>query len=444
MSHLRASLLACTGLVTLLLAGPVRAESLHQAVEAALNHHPSVHAARANRDAYGAEHAEKRAGYFPRVTATAQGGRIYGDNSTSRGLTVSRGAGYSWMGEGSVTVSQMLFDGFETARRTDAAGARVDSAVAGIADVREDLALKTTLAYLDVLRTREAVTAIRAHHIKMADYRVRIAKMVEEGAADKSMSSQAHDIHLQLESTLADMEGQHRAAIAQYQEMTGRIPADPMERPTVRDGMLPDDMTAAVDFAQRNNPGLKAKMLMGEGMARDARAESGILYPDINADLSYLKSDKDDVLGGEVEDARAVVKLNWSLSTGGAEMARIRKAKHRAAESRAQADDMRRQISREVEIAWVEMDKAQKQYELQKERKIVSGELFTNYQSQFEGARINLLQLLQADNGHFNAQLALLNADYRLLAAHYNALASMGRLQEALNVVPAAASRNGG
>ena len=439
MSHFRSSLLACSGLLTLLLCAPAGAEPRDKAVQAALNQHPSIEAARANRDAYGEEQNENYSGYYPKLSASATAGRMFGDNSTSRGLSVTRGAGYSWLGEGTISMSQMLFDGFETSRRVDASGYRIDSALQNLADVREQLALKTVLAYLDVLRTKEAADTIRAHHIKLADYRLRIQTMVTEGAADKSMESQARDIQIQLEATLADLDGQHRAAIAQYQEMTGHPPDAAMEKPSIRDGLIPAQVAAATTYAMDNNPALKAKMLTGQGLEMDAQAEKSALYPDVTGDLSYMKSDKEDILGGEAEDARAVVKLNWNFSTGGAEMARVRKAKYRAVESKAQADEIRRQIEREVAVAWSELDKAQQQLTLQKERETVSAELFTNYQSQFEGARINLLQLLQSDNNHFNAQLARMNADYRLLGARFNLLASMGRLQEALNLGPVAA-----
>lgn len=439
MSYFRGTLLACTTLFTLYMPAAAQAETLSAAIESALNQHPAIAAARANREAQAAEESEKFAQYFPRVSATAQAGRIYGDNSTSRGLSVTRGSGYSWLGEGSVTLSQMLFDGFETPRRVAAAGARTEAAAAGIVDMREQLALKTTLAYLDVLRTREAYTALHAHREKMAGYHQRIQAMVAEGAADKSMEAQARDLQIQLDATTADIESQYRLALAQYQEMTGRAPADPMPRPVLRAEQIPATQDEAVTRAVESNPALKASRLTDSSYDHDARAESGLLYPDINADLSYLKSDKEDVIGGELTDARAVVKLNWSLSTGGAELARIRKAKHRAAESRARTEELRRQIERAIAAAWSEMATATTQYNLQKERETVNRELFASYESQFEAARINLLQLLQADNGHFNTTLALLNADYRLLASRYNILASMGLLQEALNVVPVTA-----
>jgi adhesin transport system outer membrane protein len=447
MSHLRAPLLACSGLLTLLLCAPgtaAHAESLTEAVVTALNQHPSVGAAKANFNAYQEEESEKRSGYFPKVSVTAQSGRMYADNSTSRGLSVTRGAGYSWIHEGTVTMSQMLFDGFETSRRVAAADARVESADFDIASVREDLALKTALAYLDVLRTRDAAEAIRAHHAKIADYRVRIGKMVAEGAADKSMDSQARDIQIQLESTLADMEAQQRAAIAQYMEMTGHAPTDPMTEPAFSADLLPEAAADAVKYAYDHSPSLQSRILTGDSLAADAKAEQSQLYPDLNGELSYLKTDKDDLIGGEAVDARAVLKMSWNFSTGGAELARMRKAKYRAIESKSQAEEIRRQIEREINVAYSDMEKARDQFDLQSEREKVSAELFTNYESQFEGARINLLQLLQSDNGHFTAQLAMLNARYRLMAARFSALSSMGRLQEALNIAPVAAARDDG
>lgn len=445
MSHLRNSLLACSGLLTLLLSAPLaHAETLQEAVITSLNQHPSIEAARANHDAYVEEENEKHSNYFPKIGVTAQAGRMYADNSTSRGLTVSRGAGYSGIGEGAVTVSQMLFDGFETSRRVSAAEARVGSASYDLASIREELALKTTLAYLDVLRTREAAEAIRAHDKKIADYRNRIGKMVKEGAADKSMESQARDLQLQLQSTLADMESQERAALAQYTEMTGHAPMAPMAKPELGAEWLPASAQDAMVYATEHSPTLKSRQLTGQSLADDAEAEKSQLYPDLNGELSYLKRDERDVVGGEAVDARAVVKMSWNFSTGGAELARMRKAKYRAVESKSQAEEIRRQLQRQVEVAYSDLQKAQEQLAVQSERETVSADLLKNYKSQFEGSRINLLQLLQSDNGHFTAQLARLNAEYRLLAARYAALSSMGRLQEALNIAPVSAARDDG
>lgn len=425
-----------------LLASPGRAELLGQAVEAALNHHPSVEAAIANRDAFEYEREEQWANHFPSLNIRGAGGRIYGDNSTSRGLTVTRGAAYSYLWEGAVTLTQPLFNGFETFNRVDAAEMRRASASFNIADIRENLALQTTIAYLDVLRTREALEQLNVHKGKLADYQARIQNMVDEGAADASMVVQARDIKLQLESTIADIEGQLRTANARYAEFVGRLPDDPMEKPVPRLDMLPDDLNSAVTFAKANHPSVKAARFTEKALGTEAEAEKQFYYPDVNGELSYLKRDQEDVIGGEVIDAKAVVRLNWDLSLAGGQFARARKAEKRHFEGRAQRAELERAIERDIRTAFSELKTARARLELQRDRVKINENLFENYEAQFNGARVNLLQLLQADNALFNTRLAQINGEYELLASQFALLASMGRLQEALNVVSAGAYEN--
>ena len=73
-----------------------------------MSSHPSLSAAVAGHEAATLEKREKRSALYPTVNLSATGGRIYGDNSTSRGLSVTRGAGYSWLWEGSATLRQNI------------------------------------------------------------------------------------------------------------------------------------------------------------------------------------------------------------------------------------------------------------------------------------------------------------------------------------------------
>lgn len=427
-----------------LLAAPGRAELLGDAVESALNHHPSVEAAIANRDAFDAERKEQWADHFPSLNMRGAGGRVYGDNSTSRGLTVTRGAAYSYLWEGSVTVTQPIFDGFETFNRVDAAEFRTESANFEIMDVRENLALETVLAYLDVMRGRETLARINAHRKKLEDYQKRIQTMVDEGAADKSMAVQGQDIKAQLDSTAADIEGQLKAAYAEYAELTGHMPEDPMEMPEARADMLPEDVAAAIELAQQTHPSLKAAVMSAKALAFDAEAEKQFYYPDVSGELSYLERDQKDEIGGEAVDAKAVVRLNWDLSLAGGQKARVQRTLYREHESKARRSETERQVERDVRVAYSDLATALERVKIQNERVKINEDLFTNYQAQFEAARVNLLQLLQSDNALFNAKLALLNGEYKLLATQFAVLASMGRLQEALNVVSGKTDENKG
>ena len=310
MSRFRFLLLAASGAASLTLAFPASAEPMAQAVASALNHHPSVEAALANRNALAEESREKWSDYWPQLSVGATGGRMYADNSTSRGLTVDRGAGYSWLWEGNVTARQLIFDGFETFNRIDAAGARQRSASFNVFDVRERLALRTVVAYLDILRGRDSVARLKEHGKKIDTYIGRIEKMVDEGAADATMAEQARDIRAQLDNTLASSEGQLRAANAAYLELTGHPPDEAMDMPAPPAGAIPADIQEAVDHARKEHPALRAAMMTEAAFQHDAEAEKAALYPDFTGELSYLERDQDDVIGGEVKDGRAVVRLN--------------------------------------------------------------------------------------------------------------------------------------
>ena len=112
----------------------------------------------------------------------------------------------------------------------------------------------------------------------------------------------------------------------------------------------------------------------------------------------------------------------------------------RRQESRAQLEDRARQVAREIEIAYSDSAVAEDQMKIQKDRVRINEGLLSTHENQFEAAKANILQILQSDNALFNARFALMNGEYRHLASQYAILASMGRLQDALNIRPVTAA----
>jgi adhesin transport system outer membrane protein len=434
------SLSAAAGFLLVSFCVAAQAEPLADAVQSALRTNPKVTAAVANRDAYEEERHENWAGYFPQLSVDGTGGRIYGDNSTSRGLSVTRDAAYSWLWEGSATLSQPIFDGFQTVNKVAASDDRIRSAEFNILDVREQVALKTAMSYLDVMRGEEAQERIGKHEGKLADYQKRIQNMVNEGGADKAMIVQAKDIRAQLDNTLANVEGQTRTAQADYRDLVGHLPEGKLTMPEPRLDLIPKTADEAVALALKSHPSLRAARSNENALERDADAERQYYYPKVHSELSYLKRDQDDRIGGEVVDARAVIRANWALSFGGADRARMRKQLERYEEGKAQRADTERQVEHQVRAAYNDYETAQKQLAILQDRTQLNRELFKTYKTQFEASKINLLQLQQAENATFNAELAQMNAQYRLRAAAFAVLASMGRLQDSLAVAPVQAA----
>lgn len=400
----------------------------------ALTNHPNVEAALANRDAFIQEQKEKYANYFPRLNMRGAGGRIFGDNSTSRGLQVTRDSTYSYLWEGSATLTQPIFDGFETLYRVDAARSRRKSANHKVVDVREEIARNTVIAYLDVMKGRETVSRMEGHYDTLGGYLDKIRALVDEGAADESLLVRARDVRAQLGAARTDVKANLASAEALYFDLVGRMPGNEMTLPVPRIDMIPETLDAAIAYAMEHHPALLSAENKESAFFADAEAEKQFYFPDLNGELSYLKRDQREEIGGEVVDAKAVVRLNWDLSLAGAELARRRKALERYKEARAQHEARRREIERELRISFSDLFKAQEKLKILRQRVENNRGLFKNYEAQFEGGKLDMMQLMQSNNMLFNTEIALLNGKYAVLAAQYNVLASMGRLQESMKL----------
>ena len=406
-------------------------ETLQESVALTLAAHPSIEAALAGKDVARQTKEEARSDLFPIVSAGTSIGRIYADNSTSRGLTVTRGAAYSGLWEANATVTQPIFDGMKTKNRIDAANARMQSAEYNVLDVRESLALRATQAHIGVLQAQATLERTKSYFAAIEDYLARIQLMVDEGVADESEAAQARNISLMLKSTLTDYEGQLNAALASYQEIVGQAPRSILTKPV---NIIPVDsnIQSAVAYAKANHPLLKSKEKEMEALEYDIAAEKGGLYPDLDGEISGVKRDQKEEIGGELEDARALLKLSWDFETGGALKARTKKSQAQYSEILAQNKEQLRVIEGDIHRAYAELETAQQQVDLVKKREAVTSDLFEAYKTQFEGARVRLLQLMQAENQLFNAQLEAITAEYRHLFAQYSVLASIGQLQNAV------------
>ena len=413
---------------------PSMAESLPEAVKAALATHPAVAMTQASAQAADQELRIQRSGYFPDVSASAAAGRMFGNNATSRGLEVTRGEGYSDIWNTSVSARQPLFDGFETPSRVRAAQEQKRSSDLMLLDARENMSFRVTQAYIELMRAREGLLMLKDYTSKADEYLARIKSMVDEGASDEAEHQQARDIRVILDGLIADYEGQVRAAESNYFMLTGRLPETDLLKPPALDDQIPASIDDAIAYARDHHPSVLAARRAMQASVFDLQAEKAPLYPRVDGELSYLIEEKRDLIGGELEDGRALINMNWQFETGGAQLARIKKKKYEHAQAKARLEEMQKQIELGVRLALSELETANRQVSNQAKRRELNEKLFATYKIQFDGGKISPLQLMQGENQLFTTGLEQMNGQYRALAAQYGILASMGQLQNTLGL----------
>lgn len=410
------------------------AEKVSDAVAQALQNHPSIEAARARIDASVEDENEQYSSYFPELNVGAKGGRIFGDNSTTRGLVVTRGQAYSYYGEGSVSLRQPLLGLWQTSYKVGAAEARAKSADQAAMDVREKLALMTAKAYIELLRNGEAKELIEKRLKEMKSLEGRISEAVKDGGLEETDQQRAQDLLLALKRTETSVNLGLQNAAAQYIEYVGMAPPTELFRPAVAINMAPESAEEAITYALENNAAYRASKLDVDAARDDLSAEQWELAPDLDGELSYLRSDQEDAIGGETTDARAIVRLNWDFSTGGAQFARINKKRHEHKEALANAEEYKKQLERMVRIAYANYGAQLDMQGFTRQREVLSQKVFKNSQVQFDGARISLLDLLRAHNERTAVQLEGITSKYEVISAQFDLLASLGLLRESLGL----------
>lgn len=407
------------GMLTAGWVNEARAETLESAVSAAIMAHPAVMAAKAQRDGAAETVVEEKSRYYPTASASTSFGRIYADNTTTRGLSTVRGVGYSWYGDGRIAMNQTLYDWSTTSNKVGSAKSGYRVADWQFHNSRETIAYMTTQAYIQALRAQVMRKKAATHLTSMRDYKTRIETAVRDGGADESELSRAQDIVSLAENAMAQADADMAIAIAAYEEAVGRGPAGDLSDPSFDMTVLPDIIDDAVAMALSRHPQIAAAMEDANAAHYEKEAEESNLLPVLDAELSYYKKDQKDLIGGEGEDARAILRMNWDMSLGGAELAAQRRAAHRVNAAEFAVEDLSRTVERDVKVAWTSLHLATIQKGNELKRLEASRQTMATYREQYEGGQKKILDIMTAEAQVFSADQAFTNLRYRELEAAY-------------------------
>jgi adhesin transport system outer membrane protein len=129
--------------------------SLRDAVATGVNTNPEYGEVAASRRATDEELRQGRAGYLPSIDMRADTGPEYTDSEVADETETM------WRYLVSLTLTQMLFDGFETKYEVARQKARVNSSANRVRETAELVGLSIVESYLEVLRQRQILVIAR-------------------------------------------------------------------------------------------------------------------------------------------------------------------------------------------------------------------------------------------------------------------------------------------
>jgi adhesin transport system outer membrane protein len=338
-----------------------------------------------------------------------------------------------WRNRASLTLTQMLFDGFAAKSEVARQKARVESTHNRVGEVAEFVGLDIVEAYLEVLRQRDLLTIARANvddHVKILD---KIRTGAEGGTVTDGDVSQASARQSQARANVSLTEEALRRAEALFVQKVGDMPGT-MALPAIPREKLSANLEDAIREAVTRSPTLAVYESDIKVSQAEYDASGSTLYPRI--ELQANATTGNDLNGIDGDDNRQSVLgvMRWNLYRGGADHARQREFMYRHAVSKERRAEGARQVEKDVRDTWAGMMSASQRAQQFQEQAASNEKVVSVYLDQFSLDRRTLLDVLDSQNELFVSRSSHVNALYTEMFAVFRVLALQGKLLDAVGV----------
>lgn len=411
--------------------GTDRIVTLRDAVSVGVLTNPATESVANNRRATDEELQQAKALYLPSVDMAADTG-FQSINSDPEGQI--EGHSDLYRSQASLTLTQMLFDGFSTKYENERQHHRVRSAAHRVRESAEFSGLTVIEAYLDVLRQRELL-AIADENLKMhSDIMTQIVDSADAGRTTQADVEQTKARLNAAEAQKAAVQESLRNADTNYRRIVGDNPQPDIQVPVVPRQLIEPDVDTEVKQALTHSPTLDTKEADVNVADAERRATKSTFYPKVDFQAGVSTGSNLDGVDGRTKSASALVVANWNLYRGGGDEARSREFIYRLAQAKDERNNAARTLEQDVRRTWASMVSAGERALAFRKQAEANGTVVEAYKDQFNLDRRTLLDVLDSQNEWFVSRSNAINNGYLEMFAIYRLLALRGDLLPTLGV----------
>lgn len=407
--------------------------TMRDAVATGIATNPEYGVVAASRRATDEELGQGRALFLPSIDMRADTGFEHSDDPATRGGVDGDDEENLWRYEAAVTLTQLLFDGWDAHYEVERQKARVESSAHRVRETAELVGLAIVEAYLEVLRQRQLLVIARqnvADHISIMD---QIGDGVSAGRSTQADLEQAKARLAQAKATESSTRQALRNAEAQYRREVGDAPGQ-LTLPVIPYDVLAANVGDEVDMALAHSPTLDIFESDIEVAYAEAIQTRSTFYPQVDLELSGRQGEDINGVEGRDTSATALVVMNWNLYRGGADMARSREFIHRHQQTKEERAEAAREVENDVRQTWASMIAAGERAREFAAQSDANVEVVKAYKDQFNLDRRTLLDVLDAQNELFVSRSNTVNAEFLEIFAVYRLMALKGALLPSLGV----------
>jgi outer membrane protein len=412
------------------------ADSLEEALSYTYANNPQINAQRALVRATDENVATALAGYRPRASATASVGVQSLDTTIKEiGSTTLPTApasyfsqsGYNFPHGFGATISQTLYNGFQTSNRTRMAEAQVLSARESLRNVEQNVLLNAVIAYMNLLRDT-AILELQRSNVTVLQEQLRQSRQrLEAGnvtATDVAQSESRLAVgRTQVFAAQASYEGSR----AVYRQIIGTdpvklIPASPVDR------YFPNAVGPATAAAMANHPTVTAAQHNVDIALLQVKVAEGALYPNLTVQGQVQKNYEQSLNTYRSMTASATAQLSVPIYQGGAEYAAIRQAKETQGQRQMDVNVARDQARATFLQAWAQLDGAKSSIESTRSQVKAAEAALNGVREEARLGQRTTLDVLNAQQELVSARIAMVSAQRDRVVNSYSVMAAVGRL----------------
>jgi len=406
------------------------ATTLAEAVQQAVLTNPKIDAAQANRRAteYGFKQAKGR--ILPEVELGADIGQQKIDRPNGLGPDVND----TWQDRRQATVSvrQVLFDGWDRANDLYRSQANVSAASFRVMVRSEGVGLNSVEAYIDVVRHNELL-ALAQDNVRRHQALLKIIQERYDGG--RSPIGDLEQTVERVESAkalVARIKVARETAKAKYKNAVG-VPPSNLQPVKYATG-IPKSVAEVTDRAIRNNPRVKEAVAESQVAYFDQQQFKSTLYPQIFLEGAATRGENLEGTPGRNDELEAMVTLRWKLFDGGVRKNRTAELGERHSEKLAEQMVLIRQLTEEAESAWARLVEGRAEVTAIQTEVAQNIKVVATYRDEYNANKRSLLDLLDAENARFSSEFELSNVISVHIFSSYELLAQMGVLLKTLGV----------
>lgn len=413
------------------------AETLETALVQAYQNNPQVNAQRALVRATDENVPQALSGYRPKISATATYGAQYTDTKTKT-TTPSLTGGparttisetNNWVDPRTVgaTLTQTLYNGFQTGNRTRQAESQVSAARETLRVIEQTVLLDAVTTYMNVLRDG-AILDLQRRNVEVIQEQLRQTRdRFNVGEVTRTDVAQAESRVAAAQSQMLAAQSTLTTSRAAYRRVIGIEPGR-LSAGTPVDRLSPRSLDLAVAQGQAENPAVTAAEHGVDVAALQVKVNEGSLYPTITVNASAQQSYDTSVSTLRTFTGTFTGQISVPIYQGGSEFSLVRQAKESVGQKRLELAQNRDQARANVVQSWGQLEAAKAQIDATKAQ-VAAAEIALN--GVREEARVGqrtTLDVLNAQQELVNARVALVTAQRDRVVASYTLLSSVGRL----------------